>query len=168
MQEKNSTLKKYAHVNKKALAQFVGFSQQREELLNRKKQLDEGHEAIVELIDVLDQRKDEAIMRTFNDVAKHFEDVFKELVPQGCGRMVMLTTDSETESKRSPGSKVASSAEEDASSKREIIAPSVSRFTGIAVRVSFNAGDKAATMESLSSRSGGQKALVARQASSAG
>ena len=35
----------------------------------------------MDLIQVLDQRKDEAIMRTFNDVAKHFENVFREF---GC------------------------------------------------------------------------------------
>lgn len=80
LQERSKALKKYAHVNKKALAQFLSFSEQREDLINRKKQLDEGHEAIVDLIQVLDQRKDEAIMRTFNDVAKHFENVFRELV----------------------------------------------------------------------------------------
>ena len=80
LQERSAALKKYAHVNKKALAQFLSFSEQREDLINRKKQLDEGHEAIVDLIQVLDQRKDEAIMRTFNDVAKHFENVFRELV----------------------------------------------------------------------------------------
>eukprot|EP00940_MAST-03C_sp_MAST-3C-sp2_P002423 g2423.t1 len=165
LQERNAALKNYAHVNKKALAQFVSFSQQREDLINRKKQLDEGHEAIVELIDVLDRRKDEAIMRTFSDVAKHFEDVFKELVPHGSGRMVMLTSDDDdiengAETKRS--SRRLESKSTSASKTQDDLPPqSVSRFTGIAVQVAFNAGDKTATMETLSSRSGGQKALVA-------
>ena len=40
-------------------------------------------EKIRELITVLDGQKDEAIERTFKQVAKNFAEVFKELVPEG-------------------------------------------------------------------------------------
>ena len=33
-------LKKYSHVNKKALDQFISFSEQKEKLMNRKEELD--------------------------------------------------------------------------------------------------------------------------------
>ena len=36
----NSELKKYSHVNKKALDQFVNFSDQKEKLMKRKAELD--------------------------------------------------------------------------------------------------------------------------------
>ena len=36
----------------------------------------------------LDRQKDEAIIRTFRGVSKHFADVFKELVPNGHGACV--------------------------------------------------------------------------------
>lgn len=58
-------LKKYEHVNKKALDQYVSFHDQRTELLEREKELLDGSDSIQDLIQVLDQRKDEAILRTF-------------------------------------------------------------------------------------------------------
>ena len=41
----NSELKGYSHVNKKALDQFVNFSDQKEKLIKRKEELDRAHEA---------------------------------------------------------------------------------------------------------------------------
>lgn len=55
----NESLKKYSHVNKKALDQYVSFSEQRETLLVRKTELDAGQTAIRELVDALDMQKDE-------------------------------------------------------------------------------------------------------------
>lgn len=55
----NESLKKYSHVNKKALDQYVSFSEQRETLLQRKTELDAGQAAIQELVDALDMQKDE-------------------------------------------------------------------------------------------------------------
>ena len=52
----NDDLKKYSHVNKKALDQFVNFSDQKEKLLKRKDELDRAHASIVELMQVLEQR----------------------------------------------------------------------------------------------------------------
>ena len=43
LEQCNSELKKYSHVNKKALDQFVNFSDQKEKLINRKEELDKGH-----------------------------------------------------------------------------------------------------------------------------
>lgn len=65
----NDKLKEYIHVNKKALDQYINFSDQRSELLQRKKELDDGSEAIQNLIDNLDRQKDEAIIRTFRGTA---------------------------------------------------------------------------------------------------
>jgi hypothetical protein len=45
---------------------------------------------IRELITVLDQRKDESIERTFKGVARHFREVFAELVQGGHGYLVMM------------------------------------------------------------------------------
>lgn len=54
----NKDLKKYSHVNKKAYDQYVNFSEQREQLLSRKEELDQGAEKVQELIDSLDKQKD--------------------------------------------------------------------------------------------------------------
>lgn len=64
----NTELKKYSHVNKKALEQFVNFSERKEKLTSRKEQLDRDYNAILELMDVLEQRKYEAIQFTFKQV----------------------------------------------------------------------------------------------------
>ena len=45
---------------------------------------------IKELIAVLDQRKDESIECTFKGVARHFREVFSELVQGGHGYLVMM------------------------------------------------------------------------------
>ena len=48
---------------------YVSFSDQKAEFTARKQEMDKGKEAIKELIDTLDRRKDEAIERTFKGVA---------------------------------------------------------------------------------------------------
>jgi len=80
---------KYARVNKKALDQYVSFSEQRDALINRKGDQDSADASIVELIRVLDGQKDEAIERTFKQVSMYFTEVFKELVPGGRANLIM-------------------------------------------------------------------------------
>lgn len=82
-------MKKFAHVNKKAFEQYNNFTKQRDDLLKRRDELDTSAESIQELIETLDQRKDEAIERTFDQVSTYFEEVFEELVPAGKGQLVI-------------------------------------------------------------------------------
>ncbi|RLN28890.1 structural maintenance of chromosomes protein 3 [Panicum miliaceum] len=86
----NEQLKQFSHVNQKALDQYVNFTEQREELQRRRAELDAGDQKIMELISVLDQRKDESIERTFKGVSRHFREVFSELVQGGHGYLVMM------------------------------------------------------------------------------
>ena len=46
----------------------------------------------------MDQRKDEAINRTFTDVAGYFEAVFKELVPDGHGTLELVQAEVDADS----------------------------------------------------------------------
>ena len=85
----NEGLKKFAHVNKKAFEQYSNFTKQRDQLLKRREDLDKSAQSIEELVEVLDQRKDEAIERTFKQVASNFEEVFEKLVPAGRGRLII-------------------------------------------------------------------------------
>ena len=55
-------------MNKKALEQFVNFSERKEKLTSRKEQLDNDYRSILDLMDVLEQRKHEAIQFTFKQV----------------------------------------------------------------------------------------------------
>jgi structural maintenance of chromosome 3 (chondroitin sulfate proteoglycan 6) len=137
LSQANEQLKKYAHVNKKALDQFVNFSEQRETLIKRRQEVESGATSITECVEVLDRRKDEAILRTFKGVALHFKEVFKELVPHGSGRLIMTNTDADA----GPAAK-----------------KKVESFAGVQVKVSFTGDGDAVLMQQLS---GGQKALVA-------
>ncbi|KAG0033841.1 Structural maintenance of chromosomes protein 3 [Podila clonocystis] len=140
----NEELKKYSHVNKKAFEQYSSFTKQRDSLNQRKEELDASDAAIRELIQTLDQRKDEAIERTFKQVAKNFSEVFFKLVPAGKGKLIMQRKMDQT-----PG------ADED----EEEETSAVDNYAGIAIQVSFNSKmNEGLRMQQLS---GGQKSLVA-------
>ena len=80
---------KFQQVNKKALDQYVSFSEQRDALLGRKSDQDSADQSIQDLIQVLDNQKDEAIERTFKQVSKYFSEVFQELCPTGRANLIM-------------------------------------------------------------------------------
>jgi structural maintenance of chromosome 3 (chondroitin sulfate proteoglycan 6) len=54
----NESLKQFSHVNKKAFEQYNSFTKQGAELRERRKELEDSHKAIEDLVEVLDQRKD--------------------------------------------------------------------------------------------------------------
>eukprot|EP00252_Welwitschia_mirabilis_P018814 TRINITY_DN4209_c0_g1_i1.p1 TRINITY_DN4209_c0_g1~~TRINITY_DN4209_c0_g1_i1.p1 ORF type:complete len:1207 (-),score=328.66 TRINITY_DN4209_c0_g1_i1:370-3990(-) len=143
-------LKKFSHVNKKALEQYVNFTEQREELQKRQEELNAGDEKIRELISVLDQRKDESIERTFKGVAKNFREAFAELVPGGYGSLVMMKKkkagDEDDEDPDDYGNR-------DAESDGR-----VEKYIGVKVKVSFTGQGETQSMKQLS---GGQKTVVA-------
>uniref|UniRef100_H2YDB1 Uncharacterized protein n=1 Tax=Ciona savignyi TaxID=51511 RepID=H2YDB1_CIOSA len=101
LDECNQELKKYSHVNKKALDQFVSFSEQKEKLLGRKSEIDRGKEAIIHLMSHLEQQKYEAIQFTFRQVSKNFSEVFLKLVPGGKATLIMKRGDSPQDSSES-------------------------------------------------------------------
>ena len=145
----NKELKQYSHVNKKAYDQFVNFSEQRESLLKRKEEVDRGAEKVKELIESLDRQKDEAINRTFRGVSAHFKDVFKELVPNGCGELIMKTT----LDKQDDDPNV-----DESEQRRRMQNPSINIYCGIGIKVRFSSVGENFLMSQLS---GGQKSLVA-------
>jgi structural maintenance of chromosome 3 (chondroitin sulfate proteoglycan 6) len=97
LKQVNEKLKKFANVNRKALDQYLSFNEQREVLIQRKEEMNRDTAAIEQLIQSLDIQKDETILNTFRSVSQHFADVFKELVPNGYGKLVMKTALDPTE-----------------------------------------------------------------------
>lgn len=140
LEKANQELKKYSHVNKKALDQFISFSEQKEKLLKRKEELDRGHAKIQDLMDVLEQRKFEAILFTFKQVSKYFQEVFKKLVPTGQGTLSIKRDNEDADS------------HEDQAHRLE-------NATGVSCSVSFTGRN--AEMKEMAQLSGGQKSLVA-------
>ncbi|KAH9251965.1 hypothetical protein BASA81_010169 [Batrachochytrium salamandrivorans] len=144
----NLKLKKFSSVNKKALDQFVSFSEQKQALVVRQTEAKEADVKIRDLIYHLDRAKDDAIILTFKHVAHNFREIFLELVPGGTAELRMVKGSNSGEE---GGSEEESEGEDEGKSK-------VSAFVGISPRVSFTASSETVPMKQLS---GGQKALVA-------
>lgn len=142
-------LKKYGHVNKKAYEQFQQFEQKRDELEKRRQDLDLSDKSIKELIDVLDQRKDEAIERTFKQVSREFHIIFEKLVPAGTGFLKI----GRNSDRQVNGGAEEESEDEGARSRK------VENYTGIGIHVSFNS--KHDEQQRIQQLSGGQKSLCA-------
>ncbi|XP_022752482.1 structural maintenance of chromosomes protein 3 isoform X2 [Durio zibethinus] len=123
----NEQLQQFSHVNKKALDQYVNFTEQREELQKRQAELDSGDEKIKELIAVLDQRKDESIERTFKGVARHFREVFSELVQGGHGHLVMM--------KKKDGDHAADDDHDDDGPREADLEGRVEKYIGVKVKI---------------------------------
>lgn len=140
----NEALKQYSHVNKKAFEQYSNFTRQREQLEKRRADLDSSQKSIRGLIEVLDQRKDEAIERTFKQVSKEFAQIFSRLVPAGKGRLVIQRKSD------------ADQRDEESDSEREA---GVENYSGVSIRVSFNS--KHDEQQRIQQLSGGQKSLCA-------
>jgi len=136
LQKTKQTLRTFKNVNKKALDQYVHFKEQREDLDQRKVELDQSEQAINHLISVLDQKKDEAIERTFKMVAKFFSEVFAELTGDGSAQLVMQKKLAEEGTQAS----------------------SVQQYKGVDIKVSFTRTGKEHRIHQLS---GGQQSLVA-------
>lgn len=90
---------------------------------------------------VLDQRKDEAIERTFKQVSKEFAQIFERLVPAGRGRLII---------QRKTDQRVREDEDSD-DEPRE----SVENYTGVGISVSFNS--KHDDQQRIQQLSGGQK-----------
>jgi len=116
--------------------------------LQRREELDASQESIEELIEVLDQRKDEAIERTFKQVSKGFAEVFEKLVPAGKGRLII---------QRRVDTNAEGHGEDSNEEDRHV--DSVENYTGVAISVSFNS--KVDEQQRIQQLSGGQKSLCA-------
>ncbi|GAM82743.1 hypothetical protein ANO11243_007290 [Dothideomycetidae sp. 11243] len=139
-------LKKYGHVNKKAFEQYNNFKRQQESLTDRREELETSLRSIQDLIETLDQRKDEAIERTFKQVSQEFAHIFEKLVPAGKGGLrIQRRTD-----RREP---------EDDDSDEEARRSGVENYIGVSIQVSFNS--KHDEQQKIQQLSGGQKSLCA-------
>ena len=136
LQKTNKNLKKYDKVNKKALDQFVTFTEENDRLVARLNQLADDKTRILDMINVLDNKKSEQILYTYKQLYKNFKQMFSRVVVGGKGELVLTGGDMEglTEAEK------------------------MENATGLSVSVSFT-GDQA--MKNLNQLSGGQKSVVA-------
>jgi structural maintenance of chromosome 3 (chondroitin sulfate proteoglycan 6) len=92
------------------------------------------------LISTLDQRKNEAIEKTFEQVALFFSETWQRLVPTGEGELMMIRKEQDS-----------------LAASQSQIEVGMEQYSGIALNVSFTPGQKLR----MSQLSGGQKSLVA-------
>lgn len=149
-------LKKFSHVNKQAVEQYNNFTKQREKLLERREDLVSSSESIQKLITTLDQRKDEAIARTFKQVSMGFSKIFEKLVPAGRGSLIMHRR---TDANRRNRANAEDSDDEEPATTSAAAATSVENYVGIGISVSFNS--KEDDQQRIEQLSGGQKSLCA-------
>jgi len=143
LQKVKESLKKYSSVNKHAFEHYRKSIKQREELDARRKDLEAAKTSIQNLIEVLDQRKDEAIERTFKQVSKAFAEVFHKLVPAGRGRLIIQR---KTDARQ---------ADDEESDEEPVNKRGVENYTGVGISVSFNS--KHDDQQRIQQLSGGQK-----------
>lgn len=147
-------LEKFSHVNKKALEQYLNFTKQRDSLVDRRKELTNSEQSIVELIEVLETRKDEAIQRTFEQVSTAFTEVFEKLVPRGIGKLILQQRDKSSQAPVDDDGDVEIGEDEDPNSESVI-----DNNSGISIQVSFNFKEN--EQQRIEQLSGGQKSLCA-------
>ena len=141
----NESLKKYTSVNKHAFEHYRKSVRQREELTERRNELEKSKSSIEELVSILDTRKDEAIQRTFKQVSQNFAVIFEKLVPAGKGRLIIQRrSDRETQAEDDE--------DEEAIERRR---QGIENFVGVGISVSFNS--KHDEQQRIQQLSGGQK-----------
>ncbi|KAL6247558.1 Structural maintenance of chromosomes protein 3 [Rhinocladiella similis] len=146
LQKAKEALKKYSSVNKHAFEHYRKSAKQREELDGRRKDLEAAKASIQSLIEILDQRKDEAIERTFKQVSKAFAEVFQKLVPAGRGRLIIQRKTDQRQAE-----------DEESEDEHPVNKRGVENYTGVGISVSFNS--KHDDQQRIQQLSGGQKSL---------
>ncbi|CAF89403.1 unnamed protein product, partial [Tetraodon nigroviridis] len=149
----------------------------REKLIKRQDELDRGYKSIMELMNVLELRKYEAIQLTFKQVRSHgieknvkgeqfllktrlsvkeFQRGLPETGARWQSHLVMKKGDAEGSQSQDEGE---SGVDSERGSSSQSSVPSVDQFTGVGIRVSFTG--KQGEMREMQQLSGGQKSLVA-------
>ncbi|GMM36506.1 cohesin subunit [Saccharomycopsis crataegensis] len=156
----NKKLTKYDHINRKALEQYLNFSKQHDELVERRKESDKSKESIENLIQVLEKRKNNAITRTFKNLSEGFSEIFEKLVPAGVGKLIMQNKDDTADqvtlmtqnNRDEDDDEIMTDAFDNDDS-------SIDNYSGISIQVSFNS--KSDEQQRIEQLSGGQKSLCA-------
>jgi len=143
MEKINLKLKKFEKINRFAVDDHKAFKVKREEIHEKLQDLKEKEDEILNMIKILDEKKENAIQVTFEKVNKSFEFFFKELVLNGMACLELYEINSGNSS--------------------QIISqknPSIlNRQKGISIKVSFSGMNN--SFQSMHLLSGGQKTAVA-------
>ncbi|PNF41125.1 hypothetical protein B7P43_G04530 [Cryptotermes secundus] len=135
----NQDLKKFRRMNMQADLQYTELISKEKDVKLKMKNLEEGYNHILELLDVLETQKNDAILFTFRQSSENFSKIFKKLVPTGHAELMMKSAENETV----PIEDVTD----------------VSTIKGIGISVSFDTDGT--QVHELKETSGGEKSLLA-------
>lgn len=133
----NRKMKKFEKINRFAIDDYRLFKEKREEVNEKLDDLQTKEDEILEVIRVLDEKKENAIQSTFEKVSRSFEFFFKELVPHGYASLSLESISGAGFSQSQRGSQV----------------------KAIYINVSFSGNPN--SIQSMHQLSGGQKTAVA-------
>jgi len=152
----NLKLKKFEKINRFALEDFKNFKLKRDEISEKLADLQEKETEILTVINVLDEKKENAINSTFEKVSNSFEYFFKELVPSGkaCLELYEISSGYNTQIGAHNIQTSTSSGSTNNKLNTELYKPK-----GIAIKVSFSGS--VAAYQNMHLLSGGQKTAVA-------
>eukprot|EP00922_Rhytidocystis_sp_ex-Travisia-forbesii_P057829 GHVS01085582.1.p1 GENE.GHVS01085582.1~~GHVS01085582.1.p1 ORF type:complete len:1155 (+),score=212.94 GHVS01085582.1:368-3832(+) len=150
--KRNNMLKRFFAVNKKAVDQYTTFVETYEHLRERRAAIASSTEAVVEMIQALDEKKSNQLKQTFRNLNAKFHDVFSSLVTGG--GIAKLT-----EQKLSQAQLAVLQAEEERRATEAGPAKRVEETVGIGIKVSFTGATS--SFLSMHQLSGGQKTVVA-------
>ena len=82
-------MKQFSKINRFAVDDYKLFISKDKEIEEKLEELDENQKKILDVIRVLDEKKENAIQTTFNQIQESFSYFFKELVPKGEGSLIL-------------------------------------------------------------------------------
>ncbi|KAH8582501.1 SMC3 SMC type chromosomal ABC ATpase [Cryptosporidium sp. chipmunk genotype I] len=173
----------YKSINRKVISELDQFIQEYTDLSDRHKELNSAMNSIQLLIETLDIQKEKTLLKTFEEINFYFNQVFKELIPNGDAKLFLrLSNEARNtvdENSNSTNNKPLYKKNNPIDNKCSNTARSKendSTLLGIGIRVTFHAGsssqinptnsqqkasNQAGNYYSLNQLSGGQKTLVA-------
>ncbi|KAJ1613671.1 SMC3'SMC type chromosomal ABC ATPase' [Cryptosporidium canis] len=172
----------YKSINRKVISELDQFIQEYTDLSDRHKELNSAMSSIQLLIETLDIQKEKTLLKIFEEINFYFNQVFKELIPNGDAKLFLrLSNDiknSGDENCDNISNRVFPNNSDSIKNHRfkALNKDGDSALMGIGIRVSFHVGNglqtnstssqqksssQAGNYYSLNQLSGGQKTLVA-------
>uniref|UniRef100_A0A1Y9IW01 Structural maintenance of chromosomes protein n=1 Tax=Anopheles minimus TaxID=112268 RepID=A0A1Y9IW01_9DIPT len=144
LEQTKKQMDKFSTVNRTAVDEHTRVSQALQALNQKLKEAEDSLALYETSIQQLRVQRVDCIESIFNKVNTYFSEIFAKFVPNGCGRLILQTTDNT----------------EDGSNVRKHCKGVVpDRYVGLELQVSFTANN--GVLNGMNALSGGQKTLVA-------
>ncbi len=76
-------------LNMRADEEYDIYFEKKEEIDSKLSKLLSEKDAIIDYMNMIEAKKEEVFMNTFNEISKNFEEIFQKLSPQGTGKLIL-------------------------------------------------------------------------------